>query len=176
MNEMWKEMIKNKSNISPSAETLSCNKKYPILRTHRKLTYSSSQKLQQQPQNDAVNNHAQVCEVRESAAAGRLRHRDRRRLSGVGTRRLLVRRRRRLVETRRQAEAALALHTVAGVGEEVVRSNYGQRNNDGQRFAETTASAVVHEGSIVGIIGGAVQIGRLVVCLNHRLVRVRIEN
>ena len=75
-----------------------------------------------------------------------------------------------------EGQVVLALHTVVGVEEEVVRSNYGQRNNDGQRFAETTASAVVHEGSIVGIIGGAVQIGRLVVCLNHRLVRVRIEN
>ena len=78
---------------------------------------------------------------RESATAGRLRHRDRQRLSGIGTRRLLVR---RLVQTRRQAEvaldvdlegqAALALHIVAVV--EVVRSNYGQR------FAETTVSAI----------------------------------
>jgi len=120
---------------------------------------------------------------RESATAGRLRHRDRQRLSGIGTRRLLVR---RLVQTRRQAEAALdvdlegqaalALHTAAGVGEEVVQSSYGQRNNEGQCFAETTASAVVHEGSIVGIISGAVQVGCLVVCLNYRLVRVHIEN
>jgi len=156
-----------------------------MMRTHRKLTYSSL-KLQHQRRNEAVNNHAHVGTGRERAAAGRLCHRDRRRLSGIGTRRLLVRRRRRLVETRRQAETAqdgdlerqavLALHAVAGVGEEVIRSNYGQRHSNGQRFAETTASAVVHEGSVVGIIGGAVQIGRLVVSLNHRLVRVRIEN
>lgn len=36
---------------------------------------------------------------RESAATGRLRHRDRRRLSAIRTQRLLVRRRRWLVET-----------------------------------------------------------------------------
>ncbi|KAH1147038.1 hypothetical protein GYH30_042284 [Glycine max] len=81
---------------------------------------------------------------RESVAAGRLCHRDQRRLSGVGTQRLLVRWRRQMVQTRRQAEvaldvdlegqAALALHIVAVV--EVVRSNYGQR------FAETTVSAI----------------------------------
>lgn len=70
----------------------------------------------------------------------------------------------------------LALHAIAGVGEKVVLSNYCQRHGDGQRFAETTATAVVHEGTIVGIVSGAVQIGRLVVSLNHRLVGVRIEN
>ena len=75
-----------------------------------------------------------------------------------------------------EGQVVLALHTVVGVEEEVVRSNYGQRNNDDQCFAETTAFAVVHEGSIVGIISDAIQVGHLVVCLNHCLVRVRIEN
>jgi len=158
-----------------------------MLHPHRKLTCSSLKLLQQhQRRSETVNREAHVSAARERAASGRLRHRNRRRLSGVGTGRLLVRRRRRLVEARRQAgalldldlegQAALALHAVAGVGEEVVWSNYGQRHGDGQRFAETTASAAVHEGTVVGIVGGAVQIGRLVVSLNHSLVGVRIEN
>lgn len=75
-----------------------------------------------------------------------------------------------------EGQAVLALHAVAGVGEKVIWSNYGQRHGDGQRFAETTSTAAVHEGTIVAIVGGAVQIGRLVVSLNHRLVGVRIEN
>jgi len=158
-----------------------------MLHPHHKQTCSSLKLLQQkQRRSESVNREAHVNAVRERAASGRLRHYNRRRLSGVGTGRLLVRRRRRLVEARRQAGAlldidlegqtALALHAVAGVGEEVVWSNYSQRYGNGQRCAETTASAAVHEGTVVAILGGAVQIGRLVVSLNHRLIGVRIEN
>ncbi|KAK7364903.1 hypothetical protein VNO80_13649 [Phaseolus coccineus] len=46
-----------------------------------------------------------------------------------------------------EEQVAMAPHTLAGVREEIIWSNYGQRHDDGQRFVETTASVAVHEGS-----------------------------
>lgn len=115
-----------------------------------------------------------------------LRHRNRRRLCRIRTRRLNIRRRRRLIEARRQTKAALdidlevhpvlALDSIAGVGEVVVGTLYGQRNGDGQRLAETPSAAVVYECTVIGIISGAVPVGGQVVSLDHGLIRIGVEN
>ncbi|KAF7844703.1 uncharacterized protein G2W53_001608 [Senna tora] len=138
-------------------------------------------------QEKSVKHHqAQVSTSRERGVARGLRHCNRRRISRIRTRRLNVRRRRRLVEARRQAEAvldvdleghpALALNAIVAVGEVVVWTFYGQRNGDGQRLAETIGAAVVDEGAVIGVIGGAVPVRGHIVSLNHGLVRIRVEN
>jgi len=108
---------------------------------------------------------------------------DRRRRSGAGSRRLDVGRRRRLVEAGRQAEAmlnldleghaTLALDTVVGVGEVVVVALDDQRNCYGQRLLELLVAPVVLERVVVH---GAAQVGGVVGGLDHRHVRIRIEN
>lgn len=70
----------------------------------------------------------------------------------------------------------LALDAVSGVREVVVGALDGQRNGDGQRLAEISNAAVVLEGTVVGIIGGATPESGLVVSLNHGLIRVGVEN
>lgn len=111
----------------------------------------------------------------------------RRRLSGAGSRRLDVGRRRRLVEAGRQAEAmvnldleghaTLALDTVFGVGEVVVGSLDDQWNRYGQRLLELLVAPVVLERVVVlRVVNGAAQVGGVVGGLDHRHVRIRIEN
>lgn len=93
-----------------------------------------------------------------------------------------------MVEARRQASAVryldleghavLALDAVfAAAGEEVVGSFDGQRHGDCQRLAELLAAAAVLERVVVRrVIEVAVLVSRLVVGLDHRLVRVGLEN
>lgn len=75
-----------------------------------------------------------------------------------------------------KCQAVLTLDTFVGVREEVVGSHNSQRNGKSQRFVERIAFTAVDERVVVGIIGGAVQVRCLVVCKNHTLVRIRIEN
>lgn len=71
----------------------------------------------------------------------------------------------------------LALGPVVGVGEEVVRTHFGERNGDGLRLTEVGGARVEDESVVIGgVVGRAAAVGGGVVGLHHRLVRVGVEN
>jgi hypothetical protein len=76
-----------------------------------------------------------------------------------------------------EVHASLALDTVVGIGEVVVDALDGQRNRYGQRLPELRVAPVVLGRIVVlSVVNGAAQVGGVVVGLDHRRVRIRIEN
>lgn len=76
-----------------------------------------------------------------------------------------------------ESHALLALDAVVGVGEEVVGALESQRHRYGQRLPELVLATVILERIIVpSLVHGAVQVDGVVVGLDHRRVRIRIEN
>lgn len=73
--------------------------------------------------------------------------------------------------------ALLALYAVAGARVVVIGTLDGQRHRDSQRLAEVLASSAVLKRVIIRrVVHCAALEGRLVVRLNHGLVRIGIEN
>jgi len=108
-------------------------------------------------------------------------------ISWVGTWRLPVRWRGRLIKTERQSKAAtnvdikgqsmLALNAITSIGEEIIRTLSSQRYNYGQRLIKNRVASVVDEGIVIGrVIDWAVFECCQIVGLDHRLIWARFEN
>lgn len=112
---------------------------------------------------------------------------NRRGLTEVRTRRCHVGRRWWLVKAGRQAKAVvdldlegqttLALSAVLSIGVEIVWTFDSQRHRYGQRFTKCRAATAVLDRVIIQrIVRCAAPKCALVVGLDHRLIRVRVEN
>lgn len=76
-----------------------------------------------------------------------------------------------------KGHALLALYAVAGAGVVVIGTLDGQRHRNSQRLAEVLASSAVLERIVIRrVVHCAALVGRLVVGLNHSLVRIGVEN
>lgn len=76
-----------------------------------------------------------------------------------------------------EGHATLALDTVVGIREVVVDALEGQRDRYGQRLPELLVAPVVLDRVVVlRVVRGATLVGGVVGGLDHRRVRIRIEN